>query len=151
MAYLVRSVCFVATFVVFSTLAIADEPIERPTTCDDSDSLDIRGGGIVVANERLLDRITGWIDAPTECLFDRRGLAGGEGDKLTVPTLPITQMLHAKCLVYCPQNELPIEAIYRERLANHGVKVVPVAPPSRHPALKRNQESRKQSLIAVLQ
>ncbi|QDV12633.1 hypothetical protein CA51_25190 [Rosistilla oblonga] len=148
MSHLIRSLCFVAVFFGFSSLASADEPTERIAVDPVDGFSEANSIATIVANERLLVRIVKWVDAPAESLFDRRGLvvAGGDGVRM-----PIKRMLEAKCFVYAPIEELPIEAIYRERLANHGLKVVPVALPSPRARLKRVQESQKQSLIAMLQ
>ncbi|MFG0266190.1 MAG: hypothetical protein ACF8AM_13745 [Rhodopirellula sp. JB055] len=104
------------------------------------------GPTLVVAHKSLLDRITPWTDVPAECLFDRENLADDNAQR-TVPALPIARLLNAKCYLYCPSEELPIEAIYRERLANHGVKVIPIAPRTQ----RRNQELQKSALLAKLQ
>jgi len=149
MLYLIRSACFVSVFFVAGSIASADDPIE-PRSADVVGAFSDQGGPIlVVANDRLLHLIVTWIDAPAECLFDRRGLAVGD-DEQTTPALPIARMLDAKCFVYVPSEELPLEAIYRERLANHGVKVVPIALPSPRRHLNEHQESQRQSLLAIL-
>ena len=106
---------------------------------------------IVVANQRLLDLIVTWVDLPVECLFDPKGLLDDDADASILPALPIASMLDAKCFVYCPGDESPIEAIYRERMSNHGVKVIPIALPSSLPYWKRIEESQKQSLLAGIQ
>lgn len=149
MSRLIRSVCLVAAVAAFTPVAAADESVKPRMIIVSHERPDAGGAAIVVANPRLLDLIATWIDAPAVSLFDRRVL--GNEDVLTTAALPIARMLDAKFFVYCPGDELPIEAIYRERLANHGVKVIPVVLPSLRLSFKRNQESQKQALIAMLQ
>ena len=153
MLYFARPICFVAIVAVSGLFAQADDSIQQPTTEPSVDVLPQRGPVLVVANTRLLDLITTWVDSPVETLFDGQETTADDDHQMT-PTLPITRMLDAKCYLYCPSEESPIEAIYRERLANHGVKVVPVQSPNSRPSLRpgyrRQQESRTQLLTAMV-
>lgn len=153
-----RTLCLIVALSGGGAFAVADQPsLQQPTDIRGSnvanqsaelttESSHQSGPILVVAHKRLLDQISTWTDAPAECLFDREDLPAND-NRRTVPALPIARLLNAKCYLYCPSEELPIEAIYRERLENHGVKVVPVASPSP----RRNQELQKSSLLAKLQ
>ncbi|MCR9207433.1 MULTISPECIES: hypothetical protein [Rhodopirellula] len=149
-----RTLCLVVALAGCGPLATADQPSPQQLT-DTASNIAANGTGesvhedrpiLVVAHKSLLDRIATWTDAPAECLFDRENLADDNAQR-TVPALPIARLLNAKCYLYCPSEELPIEAIYRERLANHGVKVISIASPSQ----RRNQELQKSALLAKLQ
>lgn len=149
-----RTLCLVVAMSGCGPFAAADQPsLQQPTDTADSNAANgtgelAHGNGpiLVVAHKSLLDRIATWTDAPAECLFDRENLADDNAQR-TVPALPIARLLNAKCFLYCPSEELPIEAIYRERLANHGVKVIPFASRSQ----RHTQELQKSALLAKLQ
>jgi hypothetical protein len=151
MLRLILLTSLVSSLVSGATHCSADEPAEPCTRHVASDPTDQSAIAIVVANQRLLDLIVTWIDSPAECLFDRDSLLDDGAEEPASPVLPIARMLEAKCFIYCPGDESPIEAIYRERLMNHGVKVIPIALPSSRPSRKQIQKSQKQSLLAGLQ
>ncbi|MFG0255792.1 MAG: hypothetical protein ACF787_11980 [Rhodopirellula sp. JB053] len=149
-----RTLCLAVALSACGPFAAADQPSPKQPNGIAGNSDVNRAGAteqeegpiLVVAHKRLLNRIATWTDAPAACLFDRGNLAT-DVTQPTVPSLPIARLLKAKCYLYCPSEELPIEAIYRERLANHGVKVIPIASPSQ----RRSNEQQKSALLATLQ
>jgi len=150
MSRLRHSTCLLVAFLFSGVSATAQDTTEQQTCLEAVEPTIQDRPMLVVANERMLHRIQAWIDVPTMCLFDRADQISDDTEEWARPTLPITQMLGARVFVYCPSDESMIEAIYRERLANHGVKIVPVVLESRRPAIHRRQDIQKQTLIALL-
>jgi len=136
--------CFVAVLAVSCSFSYAEDPESH--TSIESASQDLV---LVVANPRMRGLIATWTDASVECLFDG-GHRLEDGDRVALPSLPIARMLRAKCYVYCPSDEHPIEAIYRERLANHGVQIISLSPPSARPSVNHRLGPQRQSLLAAL-
>lgn len=151
MLRLILSVGLLSSVVSVTTHCSADEPTQPCSPHVANEPADQSAVAIVVSNQRLLDLIVTWVDSPAACLFDRQGLLDDDADASILPALPIARMRDAKCFVYCPGDESPIEAIYRERMSNHGVKVIPIALPSSRPSWKQIQKSQKQTLLAGLQ
>ncbi len=103
----------------------------------------------------LTSLVSSLVSGATHCSADEpaepctRHVASDPTDQSAIAIVVANQRLLD--FIYCPGDESPIEAIYRERLMNHGVKVIPIALPSSRPSRKQIQKSQKQSLLAGLQ
>lgn len=149
MPHLIRTFCFVSATAISFSFCHADDP-HHPVPFE-PDRVPTKPEPVcVVANPRVHDLVTSWTDASVECLFDNGCDTLKCDARMPSPVISVARMLQARCYVYSPCDELPIEAIYRERLANHGVRIIHLQPPSQWRSMEDRNQIQQQSLLAAL-